>query len=270
MVAAAIDVVEASGVQIDDGATATDEIHIILHIYVAQSGEVTAAIEIESRKAVSFFGLSILDEDIALFLHGVVHHGMASEALAASEDGAVNRVVGIIDRLEVDEGVVVQVREEESRLGGTLIVCVLLVEAVSIVVGAIVAAEDALSHVALQVPDIGGCRRYHFVRCYRGDVAEVTAALDGATEVVAAIDNVAYPGEHILSVASATIGLTSDVNLRMSQDVGIGRAAEGIVDTSVAQVDVGAAADESFVAAAIEILGLGQVHYGAIVVCSSC
>ena len=85
----------------------------------------------------------------------------------------------------------------------------------------------------------------------------VDGAPDDAAEVVAAIDVVAYPGEAVLEGAVAR-PLPTDVDFRCAQDVGVARAAEGVVDASVAQVDVRVAADETFVAAAVEVLRLGQ------------
>ena len=84
-------------------------------------------------------------------------------------------------------------------------------------------------------------------------------AIDGATEVVAAIDDILDPREAVL-VAAAAIGLTADIHLGMAQDVGITGTSEGVIDTTVTQIDQGVAADVTLVTATIDIFRLGQVR----------
>ena len=94
--------------------------------------------------------------------------------------------------------------------------------------------------------------------------------LDGSTEVVTAIDNIAYPWEtSLVACLAATVGLSSNVYLGMSQDVGIAGTAKSIIDTSVTQVDVGVAAHVAFVTAAVQVLCFGNVCHLTVVVVGS-
>ena len=74
-------------------------------------------------------------------------------------------------------------------------------------------------------------------------------APDSSTEVVTTIDVITYPRE---------TAIMSDIHLRSAIGVGIAGTTEGIVDTSVAQVHIGVAADVTFVTATIYIFGLSQ------------
>ena len=89
-------------------------------------------------------------------------------------------------------------------------------------------------------------------------IALSVMALDSAAEVVTAIDDISNPGEAAL-IVTAAVGLSADVHLGMSQNVGIAGTTEGIVDTSVAQVHIGVAANVTFVTATIYIFCLGKV-----------
>ena len=84
-----------------------------------------------------------------------------------------------------------------------------------------------------------------------------------AAEVVAAIDVVANPGEAVLEGAVACL-LPTYEDFRCAQDVGIAGSAKGVVDASVAQIDVRVAVDVALVAAAVEVLTLGDVGVCAI------
>ena len=66
LVTAAIDVVEAAGVQVDSSAAGT------VRRLGAHAGKSTATIDIHIREAVAILGLGVVDEDIGLLLHGVV------------------------------------------------------------------------------------------------------------------------------------------------------------------------------------------------------
>ena len=58
-------------------------------------------------------------------------------------------------------------------------------------------------------------------------------APDGAAEVVTAIDDIHDPGEAFLVTATA-VGLTADIGLGMTQDVGFAGTGKCVVDTAVA------------------------------------
>ena len=107
---------------------------------------------------------------------------------------------------------------------------------------------------------------------YLGSIAqtglEIVAILifspDGATEVITAIDDILNPGEAVL-IAACTIGLSADIHLGMSQDVGITGTTEGIIDTTITQVDKGIAADIAFVTTTIYIFVLCEVLHSALI-----
>ena len=183
-------------------------------------------------------------------------------ALAAAEDeGGV--VVGVIDRNEMHEGVVVQVWEVEdgitlvieTRITGNLTflstrVGVVLEDGVGIVVVTIVAAEDGID-AALDVFHVGGGQQHLCIKGFTrsGGRRVVPRTLDGAAEVVAAVDVVANPRE---------AAVVADVDFRGTVDVCVAGTAEGIIDTTVAEIDVAVAEDVAFATAAVDVFGLCQ------------
>ena len=119
-------------------------------------------------------------------------------------------------------------------------------------------------------------------------MSEVPGAKNLAAQVVAAVGDVAHPGEAVLVVIIFFIGLVeerdtifhraaqlahlvlvfilhhaADVGLGMAQDVGHTRAGKAVEDAALAHVDDGVAADGAEETATVQKLTIG--HQGAVI-----
>ena len=81
-------------------------------------------------------------------------------------------------------------------------------------------------------------------------IAWFVFAVDGATKVVTAINNITNPGEAVF-IAAITVGLSTYINFDVTKNIGIAGATESIVDATVAQIDVSIAANVPLVTTAV-------------------
>ena len=228
VVTAAIDIVEAAREQIDSRAAGTQAGSR------TQAGEGAAAEDIHLLEAVFLLRLRVIDEDIALLMHGIVQSVVTGVALAGAEDDA-HMVAGVVGRHEMHEGVVIHVRVAEEGVAlavgqrAAVSVGVVLVDAVGVVIAAIAAAEEAID-AALDILHIGrGPHQVQVEGHAAGLRGMVLRAFDDAAEVIATIYIIAHPRE---------AALIADMHFRSAEDVGVAGAAEGIIDAAVAEIDV--------------------------------
>ena len=118
------------------------------------------------------------------------------------------------------------------------------------------AATEEIPHPTLRVFHIGRglldlfliIISHHVFDLIADATGEVGISLDATAQVVTAIEMVTDPGESI----------QSHISLRMTEDVGITTAGEGIEDTAIIEVDVGAAGNQTLESAAVDELTLGH------------
>ena len=91
-------------------------------------------------------------------------------------------------------------------------------------------------------------------------IAILVLTRDFATEVVTTIDDIPDKWEGVI-IATGIGGLTTDIYLGMSQNICITGTTEGIVDTSVTQVDKRIATDVTLVTTTIQIFCFCQILY---------
>ena len=233
---------EATGKQVDSRTAGAQRCGC------TDTGERTATVHIEVGKAVCIRSLGIVEEHIGVFLHGIVQRVVTRVTGTAAKDVA-QRVARVVFGHEVNERVVIQVREVESFFRSAIVIGVVFEDTVFVVVVTIVATEDGID-TPLDVLHVGAGTFQLIVEDWScGSHVMVDVALDSATEVVTAIDVVAYPRE------AAVIAY---MHLRATIDVGIGSAAEGVVHTAVAQVDIRVAQHVALATAAIDVFCLGN------------
>ena len=153
---------------------------------------------------------------------------MAWVAFTTAKD-ITHIIAGVVFRHKVNERVVIQMREGETLLRRTIIICIVFEDTVYIVITTIVSTEDRID-TPLDVLHIGAGSFQLLIEdrsCRYRVMVSVTP--NGSTEVVTAIDIITNPGE------SAVI---SYMYLRTTIDVSIGSTSEGIIDTTIAQIDV--------------------------------
>ena len=192
-----------------------------------------------------------VDKHIAVILR-LVTVAVALISLAGTED-ALYRAAVVGDRSEIDEGIV-----QIGLAGGgdTGFVC-----RIGIVIVAKASAKD-IPHPTLRVLHVGRglglvATVHHVLYLVTDAAGEICIALDAATQVVAAIDMVADPGEARHS--GTPFRPLSHVGLSMSEDIGITRSSEGVEHTSVAEAYMGVAGNDALEAAAVDELTLRHV-----------
>ena len=199
-----------------------------------------------------------INEHIAAVLHHVAV-AVLSVALTGTID-ACHVVVAILGGPHVDESTLHtglgEARADTSHTGSHAVrnICfassigIVFVVGISIVVDTIASTEDVVD-TSLPILDIGRCLSdfivVDFPLCFAADIIlEVYHSHNLTTQVVAAIDMVANPGETIIIVVGTTVHqLSAHVGLGMSQDVGITGTGKGVEYATVAQVDLCIAGD---------------------------
>ena len=84
---------------------------------------------------------------------------------------------------------------------------------------------------------------------------------DFATQVVSAIDMITDPGEATtILIGTVRFLLTTYVSLRMSENVGITATCKRVEDTTITEVDMGVAGNQTFECTTIDELTLGHVR----------
>ena len=164
------------------------------------------------------------------------------------------------ERADVNEGIV------HVRL---LLADTTAISSVAIVVVAVTTTKDIL-HTTLIVLHIGGGRQdiwsgvgstiaIHLRQSHVADLAdEAFATKNMPTEVVTAIDMVTNPWEACHGTTSL-VSPTAHIGLGVSEDIGIACTGKGVEDSTVAEVDVGAAVDKSLETTAIDELSLSHL-----------
>ena len=263
VVASAIDVLNLSAEEVDDGRS---QVRLGCHVggveFHAHSSEGSGA---ENGRVLELrHVLRDVDEDVAAFLHHVAVDHVVLSLAGAKDLGYRVQLIVAADRLEIDEGVAqtgLGERADVVALG----IAVLAVLGIGIVVVTIGTAED-VDDVALRVFDVGRCldgrRRMVYAGAdafshTAGEVAVGTVcsldrlAQDLAADVVAAVDMVAHVGE-AGDGAAVLVDTHAHIGLGMSEDVGNTGPGEGVEQTAVAQVDAGVACDGGLEAAAVD------------------
>ena len=251
--------------QVDDGRGSVEGDVGAFRILLTHAQPVVAAGTEHLHVGVVGHVLRYVDKHVAAVLQ-LVARAVVGIALTGTIDLVHHIILITIGRPEVHKGIR-HVGLGIAGLGGAVSIEKLPEIVVGIVVGTIAAAKDGIG-TPLQVLHVGRSRSSPIspigpitliLRKLRNPAREVPRAIDGAAQVVAAIHNIANPGEALHIVARSINAATTYVGLGMSEDVGVTRAGEAVEDAALAQVDDGIAADGTLEAAAVDELRLGHV-----------
>ena len=195
-------------------------------------------------------------QHVAAVLHLVVVC-LAVVALAAAIDVGDGTCL-VVAGLEVDEGVL-QPGLGEACLYAAVCLRVFAVFVVCIVVGTVVAAEDAAADAALRVLHVGrGVQGIGAIDFLAGEFTHLARQVCSArlgyltAEVIAAVDILCNDGE----------AQVTHVHLGMAADVGIASTADDTHARAVAQVGEHAACHGAFQAAAIDVFHMSTPEVG--------
>ena len=254
LIAAAIDSLELSAQQVDDGRSLVCRGRVCCCGFCHAHTYATVLSGSEDLGTlIGGHGLRHVHKDIAAVLHEVFLL-FAEVALSGSVDVlyGVERIIGIC-RTEVDKGIA-QERLGIARLGTAILIEVLPEVLVFIVIYTVCSTENLLHaplyvfYVCRGVEHIG-VRHFAANSIVAQTAIEVCRTQDFATQVIAAIEIVADVWETICA----------NIGLGMSEDVGIARTGEGVEDTSVTQIDDAVASYGTQEAATIHKLALCHV-----------
>ena len=199
-----------------------------------------------------------VNKHITAILH-LIAIAVTGIALSGTEH-LLDDIAIMTERADVNEGIV-HVR--------FLLADTTAISSVAIVVVAVTTTKDIL-HTPLIVLHIGGGRQdigsgvgstiaIHLRQSHVADLAdEAFATKNMSTEVVTAIDMVTDPWEACHGMTSL-VSPTAHIGLGVSEDIGIARTGKGVENSTVAEVDVGAAVDKSLETTAIDELSLSHL-----------
>ena len=189
-----------------------------------------------------------VDEHIAVILQ-LITFTVARIALTGTEDFRY-LIISVRIRLEIDERIML------NGLAGDTLTCSYRIVVILIVIVAGAAAQEIL-HPTLRVLRIGSrmldvlqAGFIHHILDSLNLTGEVTLSSDDTAQVVTAIDIVTDIGEAVRTY----------IGLRMSMDVGITAAAEGVEDTTVVQIDVGVARNRTLISTTVDILTVSHIR----------